>query len=266
MNKTQFKDQQLAVNEKAFAPSLALLGKPASELHSRTALSVYWNNRHADAKDLATIALREFQGDIENSRHAMPHWNRETTWMTNGYMAIGIPGITHAFPEYTDPPIDFGSLIERISTCEPVTVDVTGTLNNAALWGELEECQIKGEQCKKCDGRGSQECDLGHEHECQSCTGNGHYYHRTKLFWPGQFAYLNIHFAVITARLLYRTLLVCEIMGQEQLTLVAANSKGTHWRSGTMQFIIMPKSVSPADPVNDFPELFTKPVDAHIIS
>jgi hypothetical protein len=60
----------------------------------------------------------------------------------------------------------------------PIPFHVWYTRNKEDLEKEFEALKLfegdeDGRDCETCDGRGDQECDLGHDHECPDCEGSG---------------------------------------------------------------------------------------------
>lgn len=69
-------------------------------------------------------------------------------------------------------PALYSTLVEHLKLCkkcyaERIIVPPPGQTR-------CEECEGKGKwSCLACGGCGTVECDLGHEHDCRDCDGNG---------------------------------------------------------------------------------------------
>lgn len=90
-------------------------------------------------------------------------------YATNGRMAVRIP---------TDEPNDSNEPYKRPDASalfKDFNVDGLESFEIPTLDGMIQK------ECRHCEGSGEQTCDMGHDHECPDCDGDGHYEE-----WPKQ--------------------------------------------------------------------------------
>lgn len=114
----------------------------------------------------------------------------------------------------------------------------------------IDEMKVieKEVECKECDGDGSIECDLGHDHECTECDGTGEIEQEikeptgNKIANPDKpFMMFNVAFAYWQLKRLIDT---CKILGVEKIVKTNGNEKqGNVFALGNVNVMIMPLSI-----------------------
>lgn len=101
---------------------------------------------------------------------------------TTAVMCIGIPtdeaDTLAGEKKFPDVMAFLAPVIEQIGDTTPwPTVEPCVCFPHSENDNERMECPIcKGtqkESCEECDGTGERECDMGHDHECDGCGGEG---------------------------------------------------------------------------------------------
>jgi hypothetical protein len=94
---------------------------------------------------------------------------------TDGSLALILDSVTYAMREPGSTKLE-----SLINTLQPPTH--TCLMQDLRAWagtddGMCKECDGRGWknriECERCDGVGEIECDLGHDHECPDCNGDG---------------------------------------------------------------------------------------------
>lgn len=104
---------------------------------------------------------------------AQPFTIGEYTYATNGVVAVRVPKIDEV-PENPNAPFNVTKLVDNALSAAGGVLHGMPTVPPP----NTEPCShCKGEGgftgCIDCHGNGYQECDLGHEHTCEKCSGNG---------------------------------------------------------------------------------------------
>lgn len=128
----------------------------------------------------AEVDLQPFCDQEENCRYP----GLMKPWAVDGLKVACDARILVAFP--TDEPTNITPemRVPRVSQI----VDPARRVVCETAWPEtFEACPSCGQlgyskafECRRCRGKGHQECDLGHEHRCKECNGKGIAKHGTK--------------------------------------------------------------------------------------
>mgnify|MGYP001563553318 CR=1 FL=1 len=138
---------------------------------------------------------------------------------------------------------------------EDIKIEININEIEAKLIPELiDEMIIKQKEieCKECDGEGSLECDLGHDHECSECYGTGEVESEikeptgNKIPNPDkQFIMFDVYFAYWQLKRLIDT---CKVLGVEQIIKTNGNERqGNVFNLGKVNVMIMPLSIHSAE-------------------
>lgn len=67
------------------------------------------------------------------------------------------------------------SSLKMFTPMVPIRFDVWHEVNREDLKKAFEALNFVEDEkdCDECDGYGTEECDLGHEHNCEACGGSG---------------------------------------------------------------------------------------------
>ncbi len=100
-----------------------------------------------------------------------PWSSGEYTYASNGHIMVRVPR-REDVPDRSNAP-----QVQHIWDGIPVGREKAKTLPKVPDFGEkaCENCEGSGRIviCSECNGEGVQECDMGHEHDCEECGGDG---------------------------------------------------------------------------------------------
>lgn len=134
---------------------------------------------------------------------------------------------------------------------QDVNIEININELEAKLVPELiDEMKVtqKEVECKECDGDGSVECDLGHDHECTECDGTGEVESEikeptgNKIPNPDKpFIMFGVAFAYWQLKRLVDT---CKVLDVEQIIKTnGSTTQGNVFNLGKINVMIMPLSI-----------------------
>lgn len=106
---------------------------------------------------------------------------------------------------------------------------------------------IETSPCKKCNGEGSDICDMGHEHDCQDCDGDGSFEISRTLngminFEGGKL--LKISHGQFRPEFIHKIVLAAELLGLQdekaELIYTVSEKDGILIKVGFVKFVVMP--------------------------
>lgn len=239
-----FKDREWALSSPAVDACVKLFGgvRALKKVHSRSFLLAVAHNKACDATSLYDVAMRCFLGgDALRPALGVPHESKEgVAWGTDAHTAIGLPPDLYTPLPHEHKYLDVGKVVASLDwDIAHLGYDVVPLLD-ADVWGTMEKFYARGEKCQQCEGEGEQRCDLGHDHSCENCRGEGYLKHYTGLVVPEELDNVRVGAQVMRSRYVHKVLSVCEMLGIEQVTRIRGCKKGTLWTGGTALFLIMP--------------------------
>lgn len=152
-----------------------------------------------------------------------------------GYSEQQTPDCLKVFPKDRNDPIEIS-----IAHIEKILLEKTPLIDETI-------------ECSSCDGFGTEECNLGHDHDCEDCdgkgyfpTGNGkkvHDKYARKYLLDGQ------HFQFTQLK---RLIDACEILGFEDVNKVSGKDvKPLLLKKNDVTFLIMPTIIDGEDVIVD---------------
>lgn len=142
---------------------------------------------------------------------------------------------------------------EKILPAEPmyeveITVDDIDRQLVPDIIDEMEE-EEKEVKCKDCGGDGSQECDLGHDHECDVCSGDGSYTDTIEKPTGRKVADNNKNFRMLSVGFKYKELRrlvdACKMMGVERIKKTNGTDRsGNFFVCGDVKILVMPAYIA----------------------
>ena len=114
----------------------------------------------------------------------------------------------------------------------------------------IDEIVVKTKEvkCKECDGDGSVECDLGHDHECSECDGTGEIESEIKEATGNKIPNPDKPFIMFGVAFAYwqlkRLIDTCKVLGVEQIIKTNGSAtQGNVFNLGKINVMIMPLSI-----------------------
>lgn len=93
---------------------------------------------------------------------------------TNGRILVRTPATMPLLPAWTEVATETVEGRRRVPRCAAVWPTPDRLAEVAAIMlGDLAKIPATA-PCDRCGGKGYRECDIGHEHDCDSCDGAGH--------------------------------------------------------------------------------------------
>ncbi len=159
-----------------------------------------------------------------------PNLNHDCYYATDGHALFYFPSsLVQLDIGQTEKPIDFKPVIP-LERNESITLSIS---NLSELFDTLIPKEKDSVECPECDGEGVLECNLGHEHDCDCCNGDGRIELKNGKMVADPYAALFLYECCFNASQLYRLAKACQILQIENLEWVNRSaSKGNLFISG----------------------------------
>lgn len=186
--------------------------------------------------------------DEDSKRYPLePVTQGDKVFATDGHAIIQIDKKMVRIPYYAHSRYDLHSVFPSYDDIDWTIVDVKKMKFILNTFHQLEdEMEEQSSTCAKCDGEGTIECDLGHDHDCDQCDGDGemHVLMPTgkQIIDPHSVYYDGVNY--FTYHQMSRVLDVVEVLGHDKFALKRiADKKPYLINSGPFMIAMMPVDV-----------------------
>lgn len=109
----------------------------------------------------------------DNTKYSTPLNYKEYTVFTDAHVALFIDKSIIGRSENESMNCAFDKMLDDCKDVKPIKLSLSKIKELLERIPKKHDFDIKYNECFKCEGRGSQECNLGHEHDCETCDGEG---------------------------------------------------------------------------------------------
>jgi hypothetical protein len=144
------------------------------------------------------------------------------------------------YPAHEKTP-NFSAVIDTIGLHNPVEIQKEQILK--ALIQVPKEYDTK--ECKDCEGEGYLECDLGHQHDCEGCSGEGCVTDssKPKIYPKSEYHLIEINNSLYSPHLVNRLVEVMDFLKLDSLQHIGGSNKpedAQFFKVGNTDVLLMP--------------------------